>query len=183
MKKIIVATALGLVALGSVANAAEKGDFTPYVGMDYTYSDVNVKQDRPHYNSGSINVGTLYNRYFGTELFYQHSDTHKESNGADKSKTSLQGYGLDLMGYLPLGCDQKFSLIGTVGIAQYTVHKEYSFAKNTRDHGMGYRAGVGAMYNIDDNWSIRALARYVNFNEINDYDHMMEYSAGVRYSF
>lgn len=183
MKKIIAAAAISVTTFANTANAAVDGEYIPYIGMDYTYSDANVKFDRPHYNSGSINVGTYYNKYFGTELFYQRSDNHKERDGLNKSKTSFQAYGLDLMGYLPLGCDQDFSLIGTVGMGEYIVHNQNSGAKSNRDHGFGYRAGGGVMYHIDQNWSIRMLARYVNFNHINDYDHMMEYSAGVRYTF
>lgn len=183
MKKIIAAALVSVATFSTAALAVEKGDFIPYVGMDYTYSDANAKYERPHYNSGSFNVGTMYNSYFGTELFYQFSDSHKERSGLDKSKTSFQAFGLDLMGYLPLGCDRTVSLIGTVGVGEYIFRKDFSDEKNHRDGGLGWRTGLGAMYNVDDNWSIRALARFVNYNQIEDFDHAMEYSAGVRYTF
>lgn len=183
MKKTLAAAAVFMIAFANSAKAAQDGEYIPYVGIDYTYTDANVKYDRPHYNSGSVNIGTYYNKFFGTEMFYQRSDSHKEGHGADKSKTSFQAYGLDLMGYLPLGCDQTFALIGTVGIGEYIVRNQYSLGKGNRDHGIGYRAGAGVLYNVDENWGIRVLARYVNLNHINDYDHMMEYSAGVRYTF
>ena len=94
--------------------------------------------------------------------------------------------GLDLMGYLPLGCDQVFSLVGTMGIGEYTFDKNYSgfyAPKDQRDHGIGYRFGGGLQYKIDDKFSVRGLVRYVNLNDIDNFDDMWEYTAGIRYSF
>ena len=73
--------------------------------------------------------------------------------------------------------------LGTVGVGEYTFRKDFSFAKKQRDHGIGWRAGLGAMLNIDQHWGLRLLARYVNLNQVEDFDHMMEYSAGIRYTF
>ena len=182
MKKVFITT-LALGVLSAFSSFAQDGEYIPYVGLDYTYSDTNAKFMRPHYNSASVNVGTWYNKYFGTEVFYQLSDNHKSHNGLDKTKTSFQAYGLDLYGYMPLDCYSSFNLLGTVGFGEYTFSKDYSFAKDQRDHGIGWRVGVGALYNIDQNWGVRMVARYVNFNQIDDIDHMMEYSAGVRYTF
>ena len=183
MKKFFsVALAASLLATTS-AYAARDGEYLPYVGLDYSYADANAKFVRPHYNSASVNVGTMYNRFFGTEMFYQISDSHKTRSGLEKSKSSYQAYGLDLYGYLPLGCGETFSLLGTAGVGEYTFVKDASFAKKQRDHGIGWRAGVGALVNVDQNWSLRMIARYVNLNQIEDFDHMMEYSAGVRYTF
>ena len=41
----------------------------------------------------------------------------------------------------------------------------------------------GAQYTIDENLSVRALARYTFTDKVNSVDHIMEYTAGVRYSF
>ena len=116
MKKIIAAALVSGSVLASSAQAAQDGAYLPYVGMDYTYSDANARFERPHYNSGSVNVGTMYNRFFGTEVFYQLSDSHKIRHETDKSKTSFQAYGLDLYGYLPFGCYGTFTLLGTANI-------------------------------------------------------------------
>ena len=183
MKKFITAALVSGALFASSAQAAQDGEYLPYVGMDYTYSDANAKFERPHYNSGSVNVGTMYNRFFGTELFYQLSDSHKIRHGLDKAKTSFQAYGLDIYGYLPFGCYGTFTLLGGLGVGEYTFRKDFSFAKKQRDHGIGWRASFGAMYNIYEQWGLRFLARYVNFNQIEDLDHMMEYSAGIRYTF
>ncbi len=90
------------------------------------------------------------------------------------------------MGYLPLGCDHEFALIGTAGIGEYTFDKNFSgfyAPKDQRDHGLGYRFGGGLLYNVDENVSVRALVRYVNLNDIKDFNDMWEYTAGVRYNF
>ena len=90
---------------------------------------------------------------------------------------------MDDLGFGDIGCYGTFTLLGTVGVGEYTFRKDFSFAKKQRDHGIGWRAGLGAMFNIDQHWGLRLLARYVNLNQVEDFDHMMEYSAGIRYTF
>ena len=179
MKKTIGALMVAVSATAFAANASAY-EFTPYVGVDYNYTTVSSASAQ--FNSGSINVGTMYNQYFGTEAFYQLS-TDDKKGGDYQSKTHMQAYGLDLMGYLPLGCDQTFSLIGSLGYGQYKItSKDTTTNATERDYGYAYRYGLGAMYNIDENISIRAMARYIDVRDI-DVDHMMEYSLGARYNF
>ncbi len=189
MKKtlLFLMTAVSAAAMAAQASASENFEFNPYVGVDYSYSNEVAKHLRPNYNSGSINVGTDYNRFFGTELFYQYSDESKKghNHASDRRKMSFQAGGLDLMGYLPLTCGRDLALIGTAGIGLYNFRTKYQDPniKGGHDHGIGYRVGGGATYSIDNNWSVRALVRYVGLDQIKDADHMMEYSAGVRYTF
>lgn len=70
-RTIALMVAASAVAFAANANAYE---FKPYVGLDYTFSQVknNMNDDL---NSGTVVVGTNYNEYFGTELFYQFSDS------------------------------------------------------------------------------------------------------------
>ena len=190
MKKTIGAlmVAVSAVAFSANANATE---YNPYVGLDYSYIDGVAKEYRPHYNAGKVNVGVDYNKYFGTEIFYQLSDSDKNNSRSygDKFKSSFQAYGLDVYGYLPLGCEQTFALLGTAGIADYRFTYKGNDVRDghdnrkARDHGVGYRLGLGAQYSIDNNLSIRAVARYVGLDKVKDYDHMMEYSVGAKYSF
>ena len=72
MKRTIGAlmVAASAIAFSASANAYE---FKPYVGLDYTYSDFIGLNT----NAATVNVGTSYNKYFGTELFYQFSDSDK----------------------------------------------------------------------------------------------------------
>lgn len=186
MKKTVGALMVAVSALAFSANAGAV-EYNPYIGVDYSYNDGVAKELRPHYNAGKVNVGVDYNQYFGTEVFYQFSDSSKHNDKFDlgKAKNSFQAYGLDLYGYLPLGCDQVVSLLGTAGIAEYTftTKETYGSSEKSRDHGVGYRLGVGAQYNVNDNVSVRALARYVGLDKVENYDHMMEYSVGAKYSF
>lgn len=163
--------AVSAVAFAASANANE---YTPYVGVDYGYNDVN------YYNSAIVNVGTNFNKYFGTEVFYQFSDSKRDNEG---NENSMRAYGLDAYGYLPLGCAQTFSLVGTAGIAELDYKIKNQDEKRYNDNGVGYRLGVGVQYAIDENVAVRAIARYTFTDKIDGLDHIMEYTAGVRYNF
>lgn len=190
MKNTVTAlmTAVSVIAFAAGANALE---YNPYVGINYNYNDINTKNTEngyaPTFNSASVSLGSSYNKYFGTEIFYQISDNYGKSYDNEKLGSNFQAYGIDLYGYLPLGCDQVFSLLGTAGIAEYTFEHKSTFAGEARetekDHGLGWRIGAGAQYSIDENWDFRAVARYVNFNKLDNLDHMMEYTAGIKYNF
>lgn len=175
MKRTISAlmVAASAIAFTASANAYE---FKPYAGIDYNYSRTHGVANL---NSASVNVGTNYNKYFGTEVFYQFSDSDKKGS----TETSLRAYGLDAYGYLPLGCEQKLSLLGTVGIANIDYKIKDDGKTRQTENGLGYRLGAGAQYNIDENLSVRALARYTFTDKVNNIDHIMEYSAGIRYTF
>lgn len=177
---------------------AETFDYLPYAGIDYSYNILSASGLDLHYNVAGINIGTKYNDYFGTELFYQQSDNyHKETNfGAisNKFKTSYRAYGLDLNAYLPLGCFQTFELFATAGIGEYVFREKFkstvhvdgitrSYGTSYHESAIGYRWGGGLIYNLSDNFSLRASVRYINLDRISDYDHMMEYSLGLRYYF
>ena len=181
-------TSLALVfSFSSVAQA--QNNYLPYVGVDYAYSDVDMEHKGSDNNSLSFTLGSEYNRYFSTEVFVQQTDkdsTHYNHFNRVKRSTSFRAYGLDLLGYQPLGCEQRFSLIGTAGIGEYNFHNKYNIAGLSRkhhDHGIGYRLGGGLQYIFDNHWSARAMLRYVNFNKITDADNMWEYTTGLRYTF
>lgn len=186
MKKTVGALMIAVSAIAYTANAnAEKlgnMEYKPYVGIDYSYSRVNAKHFRPSLNSMPINVGVNYNKYFGTEAYFQYSDEYKKSVGLAHLKTQMQSYGLDLMGYLPLGCDNKFSLVGTFGLGDYKAKNKIA-GYTLRDSGYGWRYGAGAQYNITENVAVRGIVRYVDVHKIRDVDHLMEYNLGVRYTF
>ena len=95
----------------------------------------------------------------------------------------MQSYGLDLYGYLPLGCDQTFALLGTAGISNIDIDYKYQDEKRDTENGLGYRLGAGAQYSFDENLSVRAVARYIFTDKVSDVDHIMEYSAGIKYNF
>ena len=169
-KTLALMAAASVVAFAASANATE---YTPYVAADYTYTDATFEV-----NGGKIALGTEYNKNFGTEIFYQRtgSDRVHSQNGTDEF--SIQSYGLDAYGYLPLGCDQVVSLVGTAGIAEYKLSNDTA---NT-DKGMGERLGLGVQYAVSENTTVRAMYRHawIHDSVVNEVD---EFTVGFRYAF
>ena len=175
-KNIVLLAAVSAIALAGSANALE---FRPYVGAQYNVTNVNYKGSPTDINmhSGSVFVGTEYNKYFGTEIFYQMSKDWSKVIGGEKVKADFDAYGLDVYGYLPLGCDQVFAPFVTAGIASY------DFGKDVDDTGFGYRLGGGIQYHITNNVAVRVLGRYIWADKLDHMDHMSEFSAGIKYVF
>ena len=179
MQKLITKlTVISCFMFAAFNAAAIENNYKPYVGADYAYSAVSAS---PHYNSGRIFLGSVYNPYFGTELFYQYSDKDKINDGKIRN-TSFNAYGLDLMTYLPL-FNSGFAPLATAGIGQYNIKHKFVGNGNNNDHGWGFRIGGGLQYDLNDNWAIRAIARYVKTNKIDTYKHLSEYTVGLRYTF
>ncbi|MBE6451480.1 MAG: porin family protein [Alphaproteobacteria bacterium] len=183
MKKIFL---LGLSFFGFAfsANADENFEYTPYVGIDYGYMQAKTQNQKPNYHLLNVNVGTKYNQHFGTEAFFEQSSSDaKKIDSESKIKSSYRAYGLDVSAYLPLGCYHDFDLTATVGAGEYVFYDKLNHQKHNRESGFGYRIGIGMMYNINENVSLRALMRYVDLNDISKVNHLYEYSLGLRYHF
>ena len=180
-KNIALLAAVSAIALATSANALE---FRPYVGAQYNVTSHSIKDIHTNMDmhSYSVFVGTDYNRFFGTEVFYQNSNKWHKVYRGDKVKADFAAYGLDAYGYLPLGCDRVFSLLGTAGIANYDYDFDANGAKG-EENGLGYRLGAGMQYNVTNNIAIRGLVRYIWADKLDGFDHMMEYSLGAKYSF
>ena len=183
MKKTIGALMVAASAIALAANA-EAMEYNPYAGVEYGYSFVNGT-DANNFNSGKIFVGSQYNENFGVEAFYQRTTSDKK---ADKEggayKVKYEAYGIDALGYLPLGCDQEVSLIGTAGLAYYDFKAKDEGGKANNEGMWGYRLGAGAEYNVNENIAVRALARYTKLDQrVDSANDMMEYSIGARYNF
>lgn len=182
-KMLLLAGVAGLFA-ANTANAEIK----PYAGLDYNYSsfdfDSGISNDlEDDYNSLSLIAGAKFHENFGTEAFYQMSDKNKNtSSDGSKYSSKFQAYGVDALGFLPLGCDKKVELIAGVGIGQYIMKYELVGAGSDKEEAIGYRLNAGAQYNIDENWSVRGMYRHVYLEKafMNDIN---EFSAGVRYNF
>lgn len=181
MKKILNILTISAICSTCVNAYAVENNYKPYIAADYAYSVANLENDHSYYNSGKLSVGSEYNKYFGTEVFYQYSDKQKNDSTKDLESSYFQAYGLDMIGYLPLGCDEKFALLGTAGIGLYTLKSNYRFSKDVSDNGFGYRVGGGVSYKIDNNWSVRLMGRYIGIDKIENLNHMAEYSVGIKY--
>lgn len=181
MKKTIgtLLVAVSTIALASSASAMET-EFKPYVGMDFAHT--RMSSHSPYFQSPAINTGVMFNKYMGTELFAQHAAEFYQNSGY---KASLQGYGLDVMGYLPVsvGCHEDLNLIGSIGMGEYRLTYKGSDLQKTRDTGYGYRLGAGALYKLTDNVALRAMYRRIQADKLDGIDHFNEFAVGVRYSF
>ena len=176
-------------AVSAKAGEVNMHDFKPYVGFDYAYSTTSIKTTaRPYFNSGKINIGTDYSKYFGTEVFYQYSDKYKKTIPDNKYSNKFQAYGLDLYGYLPikletLGLHTNFSLIGNFGFGFYKLTSKTHTTSKAHDNGYGFRFGTGVQYDINEKVAIRAMYRQIQTNQLYHINHFAEYSLGVKYSF
>ncbi len=185
MKKIF-STGLSLLAVCYAFNvsADDNFEYVPYIGVDYGYVDANAKRINPKYHLVNFNIGTKYNKYFGTEVFFEQSASDaKKIDSQNKLKSSYRAYGIDVSAYLPIGCYNTFDLFATLGVGEYVFNHKLNNYKHSNDNAFGYRAGVGLMYNINEKISLRAMARYIYINDFTDVNHLYEYSLGFRYHF
>jgi OOP family OmpA-OmpF porin len=137
--------------------------------------------------------GYSFNQYLAVEGSYVdlgNFDVHATLLPAatQRGKASLHGYGIDLVGTLPLGGN--FSAFGRVGLNNTRVSQSFSnsglgayFADRT-DRGTQEKYGVGVQYRISDAFSVRAeLERYgIDDNRVTDDDADM-FSLGLVYRF
>ena len=174
-----------------LAGAAQAAEINPYMGLDYVFSSADYKSDnnswdkalKKDYNSGAVNLGMRPSQYFSLEGFFQQSTKEKGSYISavgDKIKSEFYAYGADAYGYLPIGCDG-WNLLGTVGMANYNFKVKTAEGSSDKDH-LGYRAGVGVQYDMNDKWAMRVVGRYTYIDSA-ILDNLQEVTAGIRYTF
>ncbi len=189
MNKALLMAGAACILLSTQAKAQQMfgEEIEPYVGADYVYDNVDFKNQgnglKESYNSGAVNVGTRLGEYAGLEAYYQLSGKRTSNLSEDvKAKSKFQSYGVDLYGYMPLGCNDKVDLLASVGLGNYNLEvKGLPDGKIDKDH-LGYRFGLGAQYNFDEHVSARVMGRY-NYIDTRDLDNMWEATAGLRYTF
>ena len=187
MKKTLLLAGVACVLISTNASAEWKDMMSNpkmYVGVDYAYDYTdfkgNLDEAKKSYNSAIFNIGARMDRV-GAEVFGQWSGKRTKDLADGKLKSKVNAYGLDLYGYQPLGCEGKFDLLATIGVADYYYKGETDGGSSSSNH-IGWRIGGGAMYNMTDHISARLVGRYayVGSNELN---HVAEVTAGLRYSF
>ncbi len=194
-KTLLLAGVASLFSYNANAMMEMPSDFRPYVGVDYVYSKADFKDEASRledsgyledkFNSGVINAGIKMGDYYSIEAFYQQSASEKGDyfvydGMSHKAETKFDAYGIDLYGYMPVGCDG-LSLLGTVGLANYELEVKEMGQKETWNR-VGYRAGIGAQYDFNENWSARIVGRY-SYIDTKAVDNLMEATAGIRYTF
>ena len=81
---------------------------------------------------------------------------------------------------MPIGCSG-FNLLGTIGLANYDLEVKGAGDKDTWTR-VGYRAGIGAQYDFNENWAARVVGRY-SYIGTKAVDNLKEVTAGIRYTF
>jgi len=161
---------------------------TPYIGLDGNYSSLDWAYDyedsiEDDYASLSAIAGAKVIRNFGVEAFYQFSNGEKNRDAnAGLNHSRFTAYGIDALGYLPLGCDGKVELIGGAGLGEYTFKVRNTYNGTLKDHSTGIRLNAGMQYNIDGNWAVRGMYHHV-YTQKAYVDAIDEFSVGVRYKF
>ncbi len=187
-KAILLASAALLISTTANAEMNIRKEIRPYVGVDYAYDNLDLKGKAKHakenFNSAVVNIGTGITEYASLEAFYQFGGSRKahlkEDQGGGTKKFKFNAYGLDLYGYLPLGCEQKFKLLGTLGAAVYDTELKHN--DKISKSKVGYRVGGGAQYDLTENVAARVVGRY-GYIGSRDLNHVAEVTAGLRYSF
>ena len=186
MKKTLL-----LAGVACLFAASANAEVRPYAGLDWNYSTFDYAYDAENlieddYQSASLIAGAKLHKNFGVEAFYQLSQQEKNTNEDSTVHSRFQAYGLDALGYLPLGCDGTVELIAGAGIGEYEMKartKDFGGEKmSEKEKAFAYRLNFGAQYNIDDNWAVRGMYRHV-YTQHSEIDGINEFSLGVRYSF
>jgi len=186
MKKIcLLAAAVSVFALN--ANASDwkmsNQEMRPYIGADYIYSHAKhggiAKRAKKDYSSWAVNVGAEIAKYTDIELFYQQSGERKSNIAPnDKIKSKFNAWGIDMYGRMPIMCSG-FNALGSLGLANYDVTTKYNGQGKEK---IGYRAGLGFSYDFGHNVSFRVMGRY-SYVGMKNLNHLMEVTAGLRYTF
>lgn len=207
-------TALAAMAVMTEAQASEMTNLKPYVGIDlmHTIYDYNDNYDiggglaldgdallEDALDGMSIHFGVRPHQYFGLELGYFR--TRKAGRNIAAGDTvgpgtvaladfgtdvKVQGVTLDGLGYLPLGPQERFELIGTAGAswskAELTLTDGTS-AFDDDESEVGFRVGGGAQFNINERFNFRGIARYQSADFEDVADNAWVYTLGLNYSF
>jgi opacity protein-like surface antigen len=178
MKKILFSTFL--FSFVFIFSVKAENIYRPYIGADFSYNKAKTNFIRPDYEGALLNIGTTYNTYFGTELFYHQVASRAKTLEAEKKyKTSYRAYGLDAILTLPLF--SKLDANASIGIASYVFTEKFSNAHHLSDEGIGYRFAIGTVYHLTDALAARLNARYIGFDHISNLKHTSEYTLGLRY--
>ena len=186
MKKTLLLAGVACLISATASNAMDYRDIKPIIGLDYAYSDADFKKSSKglnnDFNSGVLTIGSKMGEIMSVEAFYQMAGEQKSTVGTDKMKAEFSAYGIDAYGHMPLGCEKKFELLGSLGLGIYDINIKKNGGKVVDTNRVGYRMGLGAQYNFTDNLAARVMARY-NYIGNGHLHSMNEVAAGIRYSF
>ena len=181
MKKYLLLA--GVASIMSFNANAMDMEMKPYVGLDYVYSMADINEDYidEDLHAMAVSAGVRMHKNLGLEAFFQQTEEGKKGTPLGEVKDKYHAYGVDMIGYMPLGCDEKIELLGSLGLGYYDAEVKINNVKDT-DDGWGWRLGAGAQYNFTENMAGRVMVRYADV-DIDGIDNIVDLTAGVRYSF
>lgn len=187
MKKHLAAAALTTALIAGPA-MADSPYFNPYAGIDYQFAsvDFDAPLDDDGFHGANIHIGNRFTRNFGLELGYFRMREESQNLGAATAKAKYHGATLDALGYLPLGEQKSFELIGTAGASYIRAEAEVAAGPVTvKDDSSeaGYRLGAGAQYHVTDDVNLRGIARYQSADFDGTANGAWTYTFGVNYGF
>ncbi|HCU59223.1 MAG TPA: hypothetical protein DIC64_04495 [Alphaproteobacteria bacterium] len=176
--------------------------FQPYLGVDYSYNIVDFGSDEDgdsldsYYNdklhTGILSLGAKVHDNFALEAYYKKSTKAKKTNSTlftvpVTTELELQSFGVDAIFHSPrLGYDNRVELIGSVGVAWYELKVKMNASSlgsaSGKDNHIGFRAGAGFQYYLNDNVALRLMGHYNNTG-IDDAENLYDITAGVRLYF
>ena len=190
----------------------EPNRIRPYIGLDVATTKMDFGSDDwmvDNYNGGyeyfdnknealSFVVGAKINKNFGIEAFYQKSEENEKKTIWDagnaevieEDKLSYTAMGVDAIAYMPIS--QELELLASLGLGQYDFESSYedsiigygSVGGEKKDFdSLGIRLGIGAQYNFNEHFALRAMARYIKMNDDEYIRSLTEFSLGLRYMF
>lgn len=177
MKKILLAT---LVGLAFSASAAKAGEYLPYVGFDYVNRTLNVKDIMPdNYDITNFNAGIKFVDVGAVEFFAERSLKEKRSYTDHVSRGRLYGFGGDVLVNAYSFSDG--AILGSVGYGRMYSKLKFDGAAQ-KDSANVLRFGLGGELNPTPDWGLRLMYRY-SFADGDNYKNSKEFSLGARYYF
>ncbi|MBP5352290.1 MAG: porin family protein [Alphaproteobacteria bacterium] len=178
MKKLLL-MAVATTALFA-SQAANAGEYMPYVGFDYVNMTPNVSDRFPNnYDIGSIVAGVKFVDLGSIEAFAERSMQEKKKFDNSVIRGRVYGYGLDLLGNIYNVSDA--SILGTIGYGRISAKLKYNGA-GEKDTGNTLRLGVGGEINPTPEWGFRAMYRY-SLSDSDAFKNAKEFTIGARYYF
>ena len=179
MKKLInfftnsvVGVALSLISVSGIA-VADEVKFYAGAGIDYSkYSIYNDMKEISIVNKDKglgillPVIGAKFNENFGVEAGFNLNKKinlgSKVVNGITYSTMDLKvrNFYMDFMGFIPVA--DQVELIGGLGIGRFITKDTKSSSKG--NHPNCLRVKLGAQYNVNSNFGVRALATYQHIN-------------------
>ncbi len=171
----------------------------PFAGLEFGYGTLGMTDGvsmiaQDGFSSVSVLAGfktkeTINNSnlLFGLTAFYQNSAEEEKTVASLRTRTSFDAFGADALFFLPI--NEKFEVTFTLGFGFYDFEIETNnalFGTHSENH-FGLRLGIGGEYKINQQVSLTAMLRYIDFPDYDSYsdvmENMSEFGIGLKFYF